>query len=98
MWATLRALLYTAVEDDLIAGNPATRLGCRLRLASPTRVLGEKVKALTRDELRRFLAAAEHEPTYYPFFLTMARTEMRIGEALALQWPDVDEDARGGRV
>jgi len=30
------------------------------------------------------------EPEYYPLFLTLARTGMRLGEALDLQWGDLD--------
>ena len=33
-------------------------------------------------------------PAYYPFFLCLARTGMRLGEALALQWGDIDFRSR----
>jgi integrase len=39
----------------------------------------------------RFLEGArEHEARLYPLFFTMARTGMRPGEALAVQWDDLD--------
>ena len=34
--------------------------------------------------------ARERFPEYYEFILCMARTGMRIGETIALQWPDID--------
>lgn len=40
-------------------------------------------------ETERFLAAArEHEPQWYPFVLVAVRTGLRVGELLALRWPD----------
>lgn len=35
-----------------------------------------------------------YAPAYYPFFLCLARTGMRLGEALALQWGDIDFRSR----
>ena len=46
---------------------------------------------MTAAELSRLLAACkEHRPTYFPFVLTLARTGMRLGEAIELRWGDVD--------
>jgi integrase len=46
-----------------------------------------------------FLAAAERvAPLFAPIFLTLARTGLRIGEALALQWDDLTLAARELRV
>src|SRR5436309_15525125 len=63
----------------------------------------EEVKAMTRDQLGAFLAAARNAPTayerrYYPLFLLLARTGMRLGEGLALQWDDVNFAEREIRV
>jgi len=49
---------------------------------------------MTRDQLSAFLAAARNAPTayerrHYPLFLLLARSGMRLGEALALRWDDV---------
>ena len=49
---------------------------------------------MTRDQLAAFLTAARNAPTayqrrHYPLFLLLARTGMRLGEGLALQWDDV---------
>jgi len=58
---------------------------------------------MTRDQLGAFLAAARNAPTayerrYYPLFLLLARTGMRLGEGLALQWDDVNFAEREIRV
>ena len=54
---------------------------------------------MTRDQRHLFLLTAMKEkPGYYPLFLTLAGTGMRLGEALALQWDDLDLVAREIRV
>jgi integrase len=85
--AVIRTILNSALEDRHITANPAARLG-RLLTKTP-RV--KEIVPLTRDELRLLLAALqEHFPAYYPIFLTLARTGIRLGEGLALKWEDVD--------
>lgn len=43
----------------------------------------------------RFLEAVQaHAPRYYPLFLTLLRTGLRMGEALGLQWGDLDFHGR----
>lgn len=82
----LRACLATAVEDDVIPSNPAARLGRAI-----SRRAVRPVFALSADDVARFLAAAERRyPSLYAFFLLLARTGVRLGEAQALRWPDVD--------
>jgi integrase len=99
IWSTLRTLFHDAIDDEIIASNPASRMGRRFKLVTPPRVQGERIKAMTREQLTKFLAvAAETERRSFPFWLTMARIGMRIGEALALQWADVDWTARTIRV
>ena len=84
--APVRALLATAFEDGLIRGNPAAGL----RIVQ--RVEGEQgestAKALTEDELRALLAEVPDE--WRLFFELLAHTGLRIGEAVALTWADVD--------
>ena len=54
---------------------------------------------MTRAERQRFLLTFLAEvPRYAPLFFTLAGTGMRLGEALALQWGDVDVFAREIRV
>jgi integrase len=53
------------------------------------------INALMPEELKQFLdTVSEHFPEHYALFLLLARTGMRIGEALALQGGDIDFDER----
>lgn len=79
----LHALFQSAVEDGHLAGNPVVGLARRYRAGHG--------RALGRAQLAVFLRAArEVTPLYAPLFDLMARTGLRLGEALALQWADVD--------
>jgi integrase len=84
----LREMLNHAVEDELLAASPASRLG---KLNKKPAERSKDINPLTREELRLYLdTAREHFPRYYPFFLTLARTGIRLGEGLALQWDAID--------
>jgi integrase len=86
--AVLRMILTQAVDDRIISSNPASNIGKFM----PKRPQKQRdIQPLTRDELSQALEAIRmHRPAYYPLFLTLARTGMRIGEALALEWGDID--------
>lgn len=85
---TLSALLSQAVEDELLPANPAFRMGRHLRGGDD---LPFEVEPLTRDEAQRLLTtAAEKFPAYYPLLLCALRTGLRLGEILALEWPQVN--------
>jgi integrase len=86
--STLIAVLNSAVEDGLIPSNPAARLG---RVVRSEQAEVEEVEAFTPAELTRLLEVTERDhPDAYPFVLCPARTGLRLGEAIALQWADVD--------
>jgi integrase len=52
-----------------------------------------------REQLSAFLGSTlTMAPKLYPLFFTMARTGVRIGEALAMQWPDFDFKGREIRI
>lgn len=85
---TLSAILNSAVDDGLIPNNPATRWG---RVIQIDKTQAEEIEVFTPDELTTCLGVAEREyPDHYPFLLLLARTGMRMGEAVALQWADID--------
>ena len=102
--ATLRAMLNAAVDDGVILANPADKLGRHLKLVPATTTRQEDIKAMTRQQLAAFLAAASggeataHDRRLLPLLLLLARTGMRVGEAFALQWQDIDLEAREIRV
>lgn len=83
--------LNLAVDDEVIPVNPAHKLGRFFK----TKSLKIEVDPLNRKELGLLLETfMEHFPAHYPLTLTLARTGMRIGEAMALQWGDIDFHGR----
>jgi len=86
--ATLRALLEEAVESGIVPVNVARRAG---KFVKGKADRGEKIQFFSRDELALFLETAKSEAlAYYPLFLCLARTGLRIGEAIGLQCGDLD--------
>ena len=84
------AILAEAVDDELINANPAT--GVR-------KVIGKndtpEISPLTAAELNHLLETVKnHFPNQYTLLLLLARTGMRIGEALSLRWGDIDFNDR----
>jgi integrase len=81
-------MLNHAVDDGVLPNNPAIRMG---RMVPQRQHTGQEIIPLTRDELTLLLRTVqEAAPAYSPLFLYLARTGMRLGEALALQWGDID--------
>jgi integrase len=93
--APVRALFATAVEEGLIRSNPAA--GIRLP-AGPERPEQdeEHAKALSEDELRALLDAAD-EP-WRLLFAFLAQTGLRISEAVPLRFSDLDFGRRRVKV
>lgn len=100
---TLSVILNEAMDDNLIASNPA--LGLRKVYRSAEFKEGESDKSaspLTREELSHLLSTALHHAVkrggkikypyrrYYPFLLLLARTGVRLGEAIGLKLGDID--------
>jgi integrase len=93
--APVRALLATAVEDGDLSANPAA--GLRLATARPAMEDdADRAKALSEEELRGLVAEAAPEWRLLVEFL--GHTGLRISEALALRWGDVDLGRRRVRV
>ncbi|MEE8303653.1 MAG: site-specific integrase [Candidatus Tectomicrobia bacterium] len=86
--AILRAILNQACEDEVIDKNPVTKGN---KLLPKNQKAPRVIDPFNRDELTLLLTTMQdYRPVYYPFFLTLARTGVRLGEALALKWDDVD--------
>jgi integrase len=99
MQATLRAMLNAAIDDAVMVANPANGLARKLKLSMTAAHRQEEIKAMTREQVALFLATAEREaPLLAALFLLLARTGMRIGEGLGLQWDEVDYEGRELRV
>ena len=85
---TLCTILNSAVEDGLIPSNPAARFG---RIAKTSGSEVAQVEVFRPAELRAVLEVAARDfPAMHPLILTLARTGLRLGEAIALQWGDID--------
>src|SRR5262249_24781499 len=91
--APLSEMFSHAIEDGCLERNPCVRI-----LRTPRKEKGEqqgKIDFLTREELTLLLnICREHFPAHYPFVLLLARTGLRIGEAVALQWSALDLHGR----
>lgn len=93
--AALANIFDLAYDDEAIEQNPAARLGRLTGRAQDAHKSETTAHFLTRDELARLLAAfAKHDPEHYALALLLARTGMRPGEAVAMQWRDIDFDRR----
>lgn len=83
----ISGVLNKALDDEVIQANPAHRLG-KIFKAKDRK---ETIDALTSEELKLMLDTVQtHFPEHHTLFLLLARTGMRIGEALAVQWGDLD--------
>ena len=95
--SAVKGVFDTAIDSEIVGQNPAAGLQRFIRRGS--NILAGPIKAMTSVQLDRFLDVAEQtEPKFYPIFLTLARTGMRIGEAITLQWEDLDFEERTIRV
>ena len=88
VYAVQRSILSSAVDEGILAANPAVRMGkFTQRRTEPQRT----INPMARDEVRYFLEVARTEAlAYYPLFFCLARTGLRIGEAIGLQCGDLD--------
>lgn len=85
-----------ATEEDIIGYNAASRLGKYLPVKRFDPEQG--INPFTSDELTHYLSTMRKRyPQHYVYFLCLARTGMREGEALGLFWDDIQfgRDANG---
>jgi integrase len=88
--APIREMFNHAIEDGHVTANPCTNIlrGARKEEQQPA-------DFLTREELGHLLRTCqEHFPAAYPFISCLTRTGLRIGEAIALHWDDIDWHGR----
>jgi integrase len=88
----LSGVFNLAIDHKLIDTNPAHEL----RKLIKKKDCQEDVNPLTAAELRMFFETLKNHFSneHYTLFLLLARTGMRLGEALALRWGDIDFHGR----
>lgn len=90
---TLAAILDAALEDGFITKNPA-RLKKIVKAPTGRDIRAERREMITwtAEQLRAFLDWNRdvYDDEMFPLWLTLAHTGMRRGEAIALQWRDID--------
>ena len=84
-------VLNLAVDDEVLPTNPAHNIGKIFKRQNPK----PKIDPFNVDELATLLDTYQiHFPRHYPLILTLARTGIRFGEGLGLQWKDIDFKGR----
>lgn len=84
IFGKLRCALSQAYESELISKNPA------LYIKLPV-IEKEEKKVLTPEQQKEFIKkATERDDVYGSFFILLLATGLRISEALALTWGDID--------
>ena len=84
----LKSALARAVEQQLLARNPADILSKRL-----PKVERREMVTLAPEQSTEFLESIKQTRTYWPVLIAFA-TGMRRGEILALRWRNIDFDRR----
>ncbi|MCB2188634.1 MAG: site-specific integrase [Deltaproteobacteria bacterium] len=83
----ISGVMNRAIEAGVVGTNPAIGI----KKLGRGKARDEDVKPFTAGELRKLLAVIkERWPRYFPMVATLAMTGMRAGEALGLQWEDID--------
>ncbi|WP_278558972.1 tyrosine-type recombinase/integrase [Streptococcus constellatus] len=87
----LHQVLQIALDDEYITNNPSDNA---LKELKQSRTEGKKTnKALTLNEqllFEKFLETSSRYKGWYPVFITMLWTGLRVGEVTGLRWEDID--------
>ena len=96
--SVIKSILFYAVQELRVLGdNPADRLKLEVQDNVALKKEDEKVKYFTLEEMNRFLdflKTYEHQRfpeyrIYYMLIFFLYKTGLRISEALALRWDDI---------
>ena len=89
--SVIHQLLDLAVNDGILQVNPSDN--AMRELMSEHSGESEKVTALSHEEevlLMTYIYKSNEYRRYYPLFAVMLMAGLRVGEATALQWSDID--------
>jgi integrase len=88
-------VMNKALDDEVIVANPVFGLGKIIKKQDAK----ANIDPFNHKEMTKLLnTVAEHFPDHYTLFLLLARTGMRIGEALAVKWSDINFKERSIEV
>lgn len=93
MHTVLHQVLELAVDDEYIRFNPSDNALKELKVAY--RSESPKKKAMTIEEqvlFEEYLSNSDEYKKWYPIFIVMLWTGMRVVEVTGLQWDDLDFD------
>lgn len=80
----LRNALTVAARDGAIPANPYSKILTHERVKADQK----QTRCMAKDEIGKLLASSSER--WKPLFSTLLFTGLRIGEALALTWDDID--------
>jgi len=97
--SVMKSILHHAVHElEVLEKNPADKL--KVPIQDTVAIKKEKVKYFSLQELNQlldFMKTYKHQrfpdyQLYYMLMLFLSKTGLRISEALALRWSDIDGD------
>ena len=92
--SVIRRVYVLLEREELVTRNPALKIGELIRRVDRASAIEvAEVEYWTRDEVRRLLETARgYEPRFAPLLFVLLSTGIRRGEAMGLQWTDIDFD------
>lgn len=90
--SVVSSCLERAVIEKMLLFNPCRGIvypEITNKNFKPVKMAGQNLKRMTNDEIIRFFDVAR-DTRYYELYILLLFTGMRIGEACALEWKDVD--------
>ncbi|MGT2885294.1 site-specific integrase [Streptococcus macedonicus] len=87
----LHQVLQVAVDDEYIFNNPADNALKELKQSRTSGKKGHRALTLKEQQLfEKFLENTSRYKGWYPVFITMLWTGLRVGEVTGLRWEDID--------
>ena len=91
----ISGVLNYALEEEIIQFNNASKLGRMIKKGERK----EHITPLTKEQAVKFMDTVKDESLhYYPLFLCVFRTGVRLGELIGLAWEDINFDSNTIKV